>query len=269
VDASQFEQVVMNLVVNARDAMPTGGKLIIETRMVHLDEQYADDHVEVELGDYVVLSISDNGTGMDHDTRLRIFDPFFTTKEQGKGTGLGLSTVYGIVKQSGGHISCYSEPGRGTTFKIYLPVAERGDSVHQKGAAVNLEDCKGDETILLVEDEEAVRAMAKRVLSRAGYTIVEAKDGKEVAERIAELDGPVHLILTDVVLPTLSGREVAEAVRVIYPQAKVLFASGYTDDAIVRYGVLRSEMPFLHKPFTPQALLRKVREVLDSPRSAD
>lgn len=263
-DPAQIEQVLMNLVVNARDAMPTGGILIIESKFITLDEVYADMHIEVEPGDYVVIAISDNGVGMPESVRSRIFDPFYTTKEVGKGTGLGLSTVYGIIKQAGGHITCYSEPGRGTTFKIYLPATVGGELHRHPQTKESVDIYRGSETILLVEDEEGVRALALRVLEKAGYNVIDACDGEEVSNKIHEHDGPIHLVLTDVVLPTLSGREIADAVCMVYPKAKVLYASGYTDDAIVRYGVLRSEMAFLHKPFTPLTLLKKVREVLDS-----
>jgi nitrogen-specific signal transduction histidine kinase/ActR/RegA family two-component response regulator len=262
-DPGQIEQVLMNLVVNARDAMPRGGKLIIETANVELDEAYADRHVAVNPGSYVMLAVSDTGTGMDEETRARIFEPFFTTKEEGKGTGLGLSTVYGIVKQSGGNVWVYSEVGRGTTFKIYLPrVAE--DTQEQVPAVEREELLRGTETILLTEDEGLVRRLVREALETYGYTVLETTSGGEAISACEGYDGPIHLLVTDVIMPGMDGRELANELTRLRPEMRVLFMSGYTDDAIVHHGVLDADMPFLQKPFSPDDLARKVREVLDN-----
>jgi PAS domain S-box-containing protein len=264
-DAGQIEQILMNLAVNARDAMPQGGKLIIETANGELDEAYADGHPVVNPGRYVKLAVSDTGIGMDAETKSHIFEPFFTTKEKGKGTGLGLATVYGIVKQSGGYVWVSSEPGRGTTFKIYLPrVEEAGESVQFPEAAGH--PIAASETILLVEDEEAVRALAARILQRLGYKVLEStspEDALRISERHTD---PIHLLVTDVVLPRMSGPKIAEHLTFLRPNMKVLYMSGYTDDTIVRSGVLEGTKAFLQKPFTPATLARKVREVLDASR---
>jgi PAS domain S-box-containing protein len=264
-DPGQLEQILLNLAVNARDAMPQGGKLTIETTNVYLDETYVRTHADVEPGRYVMLAVSDTGCGMDEATQARLFEPFFTTKEIGKGTGLGLSTVYGIVKQCGGHIWVYSELGRGSTFKVYLPWAE-GKTPSAKSGEMLLRAPRGTETVLLVEDEDAVRALARKALETSGYTVLEASRGEEAIRLCQDRPAPIHLLVTDVVMPGMSGRSVAEQAATIHPEMKVLYLSGYTDDAVVRHGVLEAELAFVQKPFTPSLLARKVREVLDGGR---
>jgi len=263
-DPGQIEQVIMNLAVNARDAMPQGGKLTIETANVELDDAYAHEHISVKPGPYVMVAVSDTGCGMDTETKARLFEPFFTTKEPGKGTGLGLSTVYGIVKQSDGNIWVYSEPGRGTTFKIYLPVVEGMVETVEPGA-VHTKSVRGSETILLVEDENSVRRLAHSILRANGYTVLEARQSKEALLLSGQHEGPIHLMVTDIVMPGMSGRDLAERLKPSRPNMQVLFMSGYTDKAIVHHGELDPGTAFLQKPFTPEALARKVREVLDSP----
>lgn len=263
-DPGQLEQVIVNLAVNARDAMPDGGRLTIETSNIELDETYAAEHFPTQPGSYVLLAVTDTGTGMDAETKSHIFEPFFTTKGLGKGTGLGLATVYGIVKQSGGYLWVYSEPGRGTSFKIYLPrVMETPEPARPaQGAAVSL---RGSETILLVEDDEMVRTLTRRLLEANGHTVLLASRGEEALELLRDLKTRIHLLVTDVVMPGMSGRDLADQVQTLRPGIKVLYLSGYTDDAIVRHGVLEPGVSFLQKPFTADILARKVREVLDSP----
>ncbi len=261
-DPGQLGQVIMNLAVNARDAMPRGGQLTIETANVVLDDAAVQQHVTMRPGRYVMLAVSDTGVGMDADTKAHLFEPFFTTKEAGKGTGLGLATVYGIVKQSGGYIWAYSEPGRGATFKIYLPpVAARAEAVRSPVAPSAA--THGSETVLVVEDEEAVRRLSCRVLESHGYTVLAAGRGDQALHVASRHTGPIQLLVTDVVMPGMSGRELAKRLSSLRPATKVLYLSGYTDDAIVRHGVLEPGVSFLQKPFTPAALARKVREVLD------
>jgi PAS domain S-box-containing protein len=263
-DPAQIEQVIMNLVVNARDAMPKGGRLTVETVNVELDSTYARDHVSVKPGSYVMLAVSDSGIGMSPETVAHIFEPFYTTKESGQGTGLGLSTVYGIVKQSGGYIWVYSEPGKGTTFKVYLPRVAA--PVESKPEVAELPAAgKGSETILLVEDEEAVRELANRILSAKGYSVVAAKSTKEAEQFAEKHGGKIHLLLTDIIMPGTSGRELAKRITSRHPRTRVLYMSGYTDNVLAQGGVLEAGLSFLQKPFTPGALVQKVRDVLDSP----
>jgi PAS domain S-box-containing protein len=262
-DPGQLEQVIMNLAVNARDAMPHGGKLTIETVNADLGDAYAQAHVPLVSGRYAMLAVSDTGIGMDTQVKAHIFEPFFTTKEKGKGTGLGLATVYGIVKQTDGYIWVYSEPGQGTSFKIYLPrVAAAAEPPAPKPLAPP--SLAGSETVLLAEDEEAVRNFTRRVLAAHGYTVLTAADGQEALHLAEQHAGPIHLLLTDVVMPNMGGRELAERVVAARHETKVLYLSGYTDDAIVHHGVLEPGIAFLQKPFTLQGLARKLREVLDA-----
>jgi signal transduction histidine kinase len=261
-DHGQMQQVIMNLAVNAKDAMPNGGKLTIETANVELDETYARSHVAVIPGRYAMLSVSDTGVGMTAEVKEQVFEPFFTTKEKGKGTGLGLSTVYGIVKQSGGNIWVYSEPGQGTTFKIYLPrVDEPLEELKEKAEVKEIP--LGSETILVVEDEGEVRKVAVRILSGQGYKVLEASHGNDAMLVCKQHEGPIHLMVTDVVMPNMSGHELAKRLKAFHPEMKVLYMSGYTDNAIVHHGVLEKGMNYIQKPFTVEGLAKKVREVLD------
>ncbi|MBZ5725162.1 MAG: PAS domain S-box protein [Acidobacteriia bacterium] len=260
-DPNHVEQAIVNLAVNARDAMPLGGRLTLETGNMHLDENYARTHMGVTPGDFVMIAVSDNGHGMDAETRRRIFEPFFTTKEKGKGTGLGLATVYGMVKQTGGDIWVYSEPGRGTTFKLYFPrVADplsenqQGDGGHTKTSAT--------ETILVVEDEKAVRDLTVKMLTQMGYTILTAASGAEAIEICHAHPGAISLLLTDVVMPNMSGRQLADVLLASRPAMRVLYLSGYTEDTVVHHGVLDSGVDFLPKPFSREVLSRKLRAVL-------
>ena len=263
-DPGQIDQVIMNLAVNARDAMPHGGRLTIETANVTLGEGEFGWRPVIEPGPYAMLAISDTGCGMTAEVKGRIFEPFFTTKEYGKGTGLGLSTVYGIVKQSGGYIFADSEPGKGTTFRIYLPPIASAEENRVEKTEPSLRAAGGSETVLVVEDNEAVRSYVRSVLETQGYALMEA-DGSEAAVQLTEKHaGPIHLLLTDVVMPRMSGPELAARLRPQHPEAKVLYMSGYTDKAIVDHGVLDPGICFLQKPFVPETLLQKVREVLDS-----
>jgi two-component system cell cycle sensor histidine kinase/response regulator CckA len=261
VDPGQIEQVIINLAVNARDAMPKGGKLTIETANVELDEAFTRLRPDVKPGRYVMLAVSDTGCGMTKEVQARIFEPFFTTKGPGKGTGLGLATVYGIIRQSGGNIYVYSEPDRGTTFKIYLPAVEEQASPDESVYGMNVA-AFGNETILLVEDEDAVRGIARLALEAHGYKVLEASRGVEAIHLCTTHQGPIDLVVTDVVMPEMGGREVAERIGTLNGRIKVLYVSGYTDDAVVRHGILEAQAAFLQKPFTPVALATKVREVL-------
>jgi two-component system cell cycle sensor histidine kinase/response regulator CckA len=264
-DASQIEQVIMNMVVNAHDAMPNGGKLMLETANVTFDEQSVGRYVELKPGDYVMLAITDTGAGMGAEVKARLFEPFFSTKGVGQGTGLGLSTCYGIIKQSGGHISVYSEPGRGTTFKIYLPQVEPPAKIPLQ-RLVSPDLPSGTETILLVEDDPALREMAATLLRRLGYTVLTAANGIEaLSVKHDRSAGHIDLLFTDVVMPHMNGKELADRVRALYPHTKILFASAYTENAIVHQGVLNEGVALLQKPFTPSALAHKLRQVLDQP----
>jgi len=262
-DPGQIEQVIVNLAVNARDAMPFGGKLTIETANIYLDETYAQQHLAVTPGPYVLLAVSDTGMGMDAETQQHIFEPFFTTKEVGKGSGLGLSTVYGIVKQSGGNIWVYSETGKGTTVKIYLPrVDEVAEEYKRTVALTDLPP--GNETILLVEDDEMVRRLTRDVLTTSGYLVLEAASGSAAQIICEHHKDVIHLLLTDVVMPEMSGREVVNRLLPLHPEMRVLYMSGYAENAIVHHGVLNGGINFIQKPFGPQVLALKVREVLES-----
>lgn len=262
-DPVQMEQVILNLAVNARDAMPEGGRLIIETANVQLDDAYALTHINVKTGPYVMMAVSDTGIGMDRETQSRIFEPFFTTKKKGEGTGLGLATIYGIVTQSGGNIDVSSEPARGTTFRIYFPPAEKVAGSTKSKAAVK-KGMGGSETIVVVEDEDMVRDLIREVLEEKGYTVLEASRAQEALGICRQYPSSISLLITDVVMPGgMSGRNLAKTLAKSRPEIRVLYISGYTDNAIVHHGVLDGEVAFLKKPFTPDGLAHKVREVLD------
>jgi CheY-like chemotaxis protein len=265
-DLSQIDQILMNLAVNARDAMPEGGRLVIQTANAELDGSNLARRGYAKAGRYVMLSVSDTGCGMDKETQAHIFEPFFTTKGPGQGTGLGLSTVYGIVKQSGAYIWVYSEPDQGTSFKIYFPRIE---------AAANPIACDetsdvlgGSETILLVEDDESMRELTRRCLQIGGYTVVDVPNGESAIRTLAQYSDPVHLLLTDVIMPGISGRQLGEGLSLMRPEMKVLYMSGYTADLIAHHGILEPQVALLEKPFTKETLLRKVRKVLDGAQAA-
>jgi nitrogen-specific signal transduction histidine kinase/ActR/RegA family two-component response regulator len=261
-DPNQLDQVVMNLAVNARDAMPEGGVLTLETENLMLDAEYARTHPGVLPGGHVMLTIRDTGMGMDAETQERIFEPFFTTKGPGLGTGLGLSTVYGIVRQSGGHIWVYSEPGLGTVFKIYFPVTE--ESAEQQTAQLPATALRGSETVLVVDDSESLRPVVTRILREYGYAVVEAATGDESLRLARKKAGPIHLLLTDVVMPAMSGPELARELSRWHPDLRVLFMSGYAENAIVREGLRHPSAGFIEKPFSPETLAREVRRSLDA-----
>jgi two-component system cell cycle sensor histidine kinase/response regulator CckA len=263
VDPSHIEQVIMNLVVNSRDAMPTGGKLTIETRSVVLDEAHAREHLGLNAGRYVMLAVSDTGMGMDRATQAHIFEPFFTTKDKGKGTGLGLSTVFGIVRQCGGGIWVYSELEHGTTFKVYLPCVDAEVVVKARSRPPVI--LTGSETILLVEDEDQIRIVAREILCKQGYHVIEARDAGEAIRQCESYIGVIDLLLTDVVMPLVSGPELAKRLVRTRPGVKVLCMSGYTNDTVVRHGAMEAGIAYLQKPITPDILARKVRAILDSP----
>jgi PAS domain S-box-containing protein len=263
-DPNQIEQVIMNLAINARDAMPEGGTLTIETSNATLDHAYAAQHVSVVPGDYVMLAVTDTGSGMDESTKARIFEPFFTTKPAGRGTGLGLSTVYGIVKQSGGNIWLYSEPGKGSTFKIYLPAIEALPQDIGKADPVEASQ-RGGGTILVVEDDEQLRRLTHRALAGRGYTVLEADRGSTALDIARRHKGTIDLLLTDVIMPDTNGRKLADTIRAARPGLRVLYMSGYPDGAIGNHGMLEPGVAYLAKPFTTEAIIRKVREVLEAP----
>jgi two-component system, cell cycle sensor histidine kinase and response regulator CckA len=266
-DQSQVEQVIMNLAVNARDAMPVGGKLKIQTSNVELDQAYTWNHPGSKVGSYVLLTVTDTGTGMDAGTLTHIFEPFFTTKERGKGTGLGLATVYGVVKQSNGYIWVDSAPGKGASFQIYLP-RHVGQQVMDERIIDSSEKLRGTETILLVEDAEPLRKLAQAFLEAGGFRVLSAESGESALEVMASFGGTFDLLLTDVVMPGINGRVLAEQMLPRQPGMRVLYMSGYTDSFIAGHGVLDPGTHLLHKPFTEEVLIRKVREVLDGGKKA-
>lgn len=265
-DATHMDQIIMNLAVNARDAMQRGGRLVIETEQIHLDEQYVmnrGDSERLKPGDYVRISISDTGVGMDAEIMSKIFEPFFTTKEPGRGTGLGLATVYGIVKQMGGHITCYSEVGLGTRFSVYLPTVDGDRPAIGDQDAAEVTNCNGDETVLLAEDNLEVRQLIQRALASYGYQVLEAADSVDAIRIAAEFEGRIDLLVTDVIMPRIGGADLADQIRSSHPETRVLYISGYTNDAIIRHGIMTADVNFLQKPFTPAGLANKVRRTLD------
>jgi CheY-like chemotaxis protein len=262
-DPGQLEQVLLNLAVNARDAMPNGGKLVIETNNVAVDEEYAASHPLLQPGVYVVLTVSDTGEGISDDIREHIFEPFFTTKVAGKGTGLGLPVVHSVVTHSGGHIEVESKPGKGASFSIYLPRAKQQEQSAAHSPAVESAP-SGVECILLVEDEPALRGLGQLILEECGYTVLKAANAEEALEVCGNHPSPLQLLVTDVVLPGLNGRQLAEQLLELYPQLKVLYVSGYMDDDVVRRGIAQQGVAFLQKPYSRIALTQKVREVLDA-----
>ncbi len=265
VDPVHIDQVIMNLAVNARDAMTNGGRILLETSNCRLDEEYADRHIGVSEGAYVMLAVSDNGHGMTAETRSRLFEPFFTTKEAGKGTGLGLAIVYGIVKQAGGEIMVYSEPGNGTTFKIYLPMVDQPASFATKE---HLQEMRGNETILVCEDDGKIRRLVEAMLLRQGYRVLVAETPDQALDMASKPDERIDLLLTDIVMPRISGIELARGVREMRPEIRVLYMSGYTDNQMNSSWVLDEDVPFLQKPFTASALAQKVRQALGSEQTA-
>jgi CheY-like chemotaxis protein/two-component sensor histidine kinase len=264
-DPGQLEQVLINLAVNARDAMPGGGALTITTDNARLSDEHGERHLGAAPGKYVMLAVTDTGSGMTKEVQQRLFEPFYTTKGPGKGTGLGLATVHGIVKQSGGDVYVYSEVGHGTTFKVYFPVLTKATDVLTATAEHRAIAPGGSETVLLAEDDESLRALGARVLSGLGYNVLVARTGSEALRIVAEYKGPIHLIATDVVMPEMNGSQLVEKVLEARPEIRVLFMSGYTDDEVMRRGVIDGQTAFLQKPFTPDLLAHKVREVLDIP----
>jgi len=262
IDPGQFDQIIMNLVVNARDAMISGGIVTIETASFYIDEHYAKHHISAKPGHYILLSVSDTGEGMNETTKARIFEPFYTTKKAGKGTGLGLSTVYGIVKQANGNIWVYSEPGKGTTFKIYLPVAEGTLEISTK-KNLDTKDYKGTETILVVEDDPSVRELTCNFLRYYGYNVIETRDVDHALDVSKDLAGQFSILITDVVMPKMSGHELSRHILAENPGIKILYVTGYTDNSIVHHGILDEGVNLLTKPFGPDDLAKKVREVLD------
>jgi CheY-like chemotaxis protein len=262
VDVGQMEQVLMNLVGNARDAMPNGGHLVIQTDAINVDSRYAEAHIFENRGMYAILTVSDSGIGMDRETMENIFEPFFTTKEVGKGTGLGLSMVYGIIKQHNGNINVYSEVGKGTTFKIYLPLAQTKIEAISKPETNTLPEGKG-ETIIIAEDEPQVREIVRHLLQKSGYKIIEAENGEDAVKKFKDNRGTLSLVLLDVIMPVKNGREAYEEIKGIEPSVKIIFMSGYTDDIISKKGLLEEGFDLITKPINPETLVRKIREVLD------
>ena len=262
IDPGQFEQILVNLAVNARDAMPDGGKLVIETANVELDEEYCRVHSYAQVGSYVLLAVSDTGCGIPEDVKSHLFEPFFTTKPKGHGTGLGLATIYGAVRQAGGFVEVYSEVGKGTAFKIYLPrVAEKPEKLNQELHALEVQG--GSETVLLVEDEKIVRDLALRILKRLGYHVIHASDGGKAFMLAESYTERIDLLMTDVVMPGMNGRQLAERLSKIHPEMKVLYTSGYTENAIAHHGIIDEGLNFIGKPYALQVLAPKIRDVLD------